>query len=310
MKYLKTYLPLTIIFFTFVFFTGCKKNDAVVNSNTNNLTTPDVSATTDAAYAVAENVALNSGGALDEVSDVMNIASSTGIQNDDMTGMMNFGDSHTRVVSRTYDSTSGWWTITISRHRGTVNGLYYADYTRVYKHQFLNKNGQFQEFYITNNDTAYSVKHEIVSGTGVLITPKLSHNLISLSGARTVTGTNTSTVTFNSTAPYIRSVVDTMTRNNSIRTLTGTLTLNFINVMGPRGHALNWHRDISGTIDGTYHAVVTFQKGATYTEKTIDKTIHIVFGKPIASHLLGQVAEIDVDGTKFIVDLETGEVTQ
>jgi hypothetical protein len=302
MKYLRNLIPLSLIFFTFIFFAGCKNNDSMVN-NTNNTPIPDISSTSDAAYAVAANVSIDNGGVFEEMSDVMNTATPAGIHDEDMTGMMNFGDSHTRVVSKIYDSTSGWWTVTITRHRGNINGRYYADYSRVYKHQFLNKDGQFQEFYITNNDTAYSIKHEIVSGTGILKTPNISYQLTALAGAWTVTGTNTSIVTLNTSTPYVRAVSDTMTRNNSIRTLNGTLTLNFINVVGPRLSGFNWHRKVSGTIDGTYHAVVTFQKGGTYTEKTIDKTIHIVLGDK-------QTAEVDVDNAKFNVDLETGDVSQ
>ena len=239
----------------------------------------------------------------DEMSDILKTASVSGIQNEDLNGIMNFGDCRTNVT-RTYDSTSGWWTLTLERHRGNVNGFYYSDYSRVYKHQFLNKDGLFQKNYITGTDTAYSIKHEIVSGTGIMKTPKLSHQLTSLSGASTITGTNTDFVTFNSTSPYVRSVADTMTRNNSVRTLNGTLTLNFINVTGPRGGGVRWHLKTGGTIEGTYHAVVTFQRGGTYTEKTIDRIIHIVLGVDPANR---KKAEVNVSGSKFYIDIETGE---
>jgi hypothetical protein len=306
MKYLRLYLPMTVLFFTFIFIAGCKKNDNVVNTNNNNTLTPaDVSSTTDAAYAVAANLAIDNGGSMEEMSDVLNTATVDGIRGGDITGMLHFGNSHSDVT-KSYDSLSGWWTITVARHRGTVNGLYYADYSRVYKFQYLNMNGSFQKFYISNMDTAVTANYQIVSGTGILNTPKVSHQLISLSAAWSVAGINTRTVTLNTTGPYVRAVSDTMTRNNSVRTLNGTLTLNFTNVVGPRGCPLNWHRAVSGTIDGTYHAVVTFQKGTTYKDSTIDKTIHIVFGK----HSNPQLAEVDVNNTVYYVDLETGDVTQ
>jgi len=306
MKYMRLYLPLTVVLFTFMFFAGCKKNNDVVNpGNNNNITTPDVSSTTDVAYAVAANLAVDNGGTIEDMSDVLNVATPDGIQSADMTGMLNFGNSHTGVT-KSYDSLTGWWTVTVARQRGNVNGFYFANYSRVYKIQFLNQNGAFQKLYITNKDTAYVINHQIVSGIGILNTPKVSHQLTSLSAAWTVTGANLSKVTINTTAPYVRAVSDTMTRNNSVRTLNGTLTLNFINVVGPRGCPLNWHRDISGTVDGTYHAVVTFQKGSTYKDSTIDKTIHIVFGKQTNK----QIAEVDVSGIVYYVDVETGDITQ
>jgi hypothetical protein len=309
MKYLKVSFPFAVIFFTIIFLSGCKKNDGVVNSTNNTSTVNDVAATTDAAYAVAANVSINNGGSLDEMSDVLNTATITGLQNEDMmSGMTNFGESHTKVVSKTYDSTSGWWTVILSKHRGNVSGFYYCDYSRVYKHQFLNKNNQPQEYYITNSDTAYSIKHQIVSGIGILKSPKQSHQLTALSGAFTVTGTNTNIVTLNSTSPYTRAVSDTMYRNNSVRTLNGTLVLNFANVVGPRGSGLKWHQKTSGTITGTYDAVVTFQKDTLYTEKTIHKTISITIMGSDPAHSNRQTAEIDVDNTKFFMDVDTGDI--
>jgi hypothetical protein len=112
----------------------------------------------------------------------------------------------------------------------------------------------------------------------------------------------------------MRVVSDTVTRNNSSRTLNGTLTVNFINVTSPRwdsprGGTLNWHHNLSGTIDGTYHAVETFQKDSTVTDTTIDKTIHIVFGVPDSTGVHSK-AMIMVNNSKFLFNVQTGEVTQ
>lgn len=277
----------------------------------NSTTQVNKTATQDVAFSVASNVAIDNGGMLEEMSDMMKSASVMGVENDDMNGMMNFGHSNS-TVTKQYDSTSGWWTITVTRQRGMIDGFYYANYQRVFQQQFLNKDGQFQKFYITpngsTNDTAYTIKHLIVSGSGVLKTPKDSHKLTSLSGAWTITGANTPIVTLNSTAPYMRTVSDTLLKRGAVRTLNGTLTLNFINVTGPRGSGLNWHRKLSGTITGTYHAVVTFSKDTVYTETTIDRTINIVLG--------GQTLPVRIQGfneqtgTTFNIDAETGEVSE
>jgi hypothetical protein len=307
MQYIKSILVSSIFFLTIIFFAGCKSND---NSMVNSLQTqPDANATQDALYSVAANVAINNGGVLEDMSDVLQSASVTGIVNEDDDNMMNFGHNHTGVTKQ-YDSTTGWWTVTVTRHRGNMPGFYYADYSRVYQEQFLNKDGQFQKFYIVPNgssfDTAYTFNHKIVSGTGILITPKVNHQLTGLSGAWTITGTNTSVVTLNSTAPYVRSVSDTVTRGASVRTLNGTLTLNFINITGLRGSGLNWHRKTSGTIAGTYHAVVTFQKGTTYTETTIDRIINITLGGQQIPVRIKGLSE--ATGSTFYMDAETGDI--
>ena len=309
MKYMK-WIPVLIVFsFTVIFYSGCRNNDNSMVNSPNSLQTADASLTQDALYSVAANVAIDNGGVLEEMSDVLQTASITGIVDENDNNMMNFGHSHTGVAKQ-YDSTTGWWTITVTRLRGNINGSYYADYSRVYQDQFLNKNGQFQKFLIVPDgfsfDTAYSFNHKIVSGTGVLKTPKVSHQLTGLSGIWTVTGTNTPLVTLNSIEPYIRTVSDTITRNGAIRTLNGTLTLNFINIMGPRGSGLNWHRKASGTITGTYHAVETFWKGTAYTDTTIDRIINITLG---GQHITVRIKGLtETESTIFDVDAETGEV--
>jgi hypothetical protein len=308
MKNMKWIPVLMVCTLTVIIYAGCKKNDNSIVNAQNSQVTPDANATQDALYSISANVAVDNSGVLEEMSDVLQTASVAGIVDEDDNTMLNFGNNH-RSVTKQYDST-GWWTITVTRHRGNQLGLYYADYSRIYQVQFLNKNGQFQKFYVVPDgstfDTAYTVIHKIVSGTGVLNTPKVSHLLTGLSGAWTVTGTNTSIVTLNSSSPYIRAVSDTITRNGSVHTLNGTLTLNFTNITGPRGSGLNWHLKTSGTITGTYHAVVTFQKGAVYTETTIDRIIDITLGgQTIPVRIKGLT---ETTGTTFDIDAETGDV--
>ncbi|MDR3610080.1 MAG: hypothetical protein P4L27_05925 [Ignavibacteriaceae bacterium] len=311
MKYIRLIVPLAIVFLTVIFLGGCKKNDNPTSPTNTTQTAVNTTATQDVAYSVAANVAVDNSGTLDEMSDVLKSASVEGIVNDDIEGMMNFGHSHS-TVTKQYDSTTGWWTITVTRIRGTITGKYYTDIERVYQQQYLDKNGQFQKLYIqpsgTTNDTAYTINFRIVSGTGVLITPHDSHQLTGLSGAWTVTNANTRTVTLNTTSPYVRSVADTVMRGGAVRTLNGTLTLNFVNITGPRGSGLNWHRKFSGTITGTYHAVVTFSKGGTYTESTIDRTIDITLGgQTIPIRIKGLHGD---EGTVFNLDTETGDISQ
>ncbi len=274
---------------------GCKKDDSTVA-----VQQMDAQATEDAAAAIGAAVAVNNGGAFDQVADVMDVAASVGLY-----GTANRSISSTvstDSVSKSYDDASGWWTVTIDRQRGNQTGLYYSNYHRVYKYQFLKNDGSFQKYYLVGTDTAYSIKHQIVSGSGTVVTPRVDNKLLSVDGAWTATNTNTPTVTINSTAPYNRTASDTViwTMRNAQRTLNSSLTLNFANVTGARGSGLNWHKKTSGTVTGTYHATVTFQKGDTYTEKTIDRTFTITLGgvKPV----------VKIGGLTYLIDAETGEV--
>src|ERR1039457_2646106 len=195
MRYMK-WTPVLVIFSLMaIFVNGCKNNDnSMINSINSVQTQPDPNATQDALYSISANVAIDNSGVLEEMSDVLQTASVMGIVDEDDNSMMNFGHNHLGVTKQ-YDSTTGWWTITVTRARGNVLGFYYADYSRIYQDQFLNNNGQFQKFYIVPDgstfDTAYTFNHKIVSGSGILKTPKVSHQLTGLSGAWAVTGTNT-----------------------------------------------------------------------------------------------------------------------
>jgi hypothetical protein len=288
MKLMKWMSVLIVFSLMVIFVSGCKNNDNSMVGAQNSQITPDANATLDALYSISANVAIDNSGVLEEMSDVLQTASLAGIVNEDDNNMLNFVNNH-RDVTKQYDSTSGWWTISVTRHRGNMLGFYYADYSRVYQDQFLNKNGQFQKFYIVPDgstfDTAYTFNHKIVNGTGVLKTPKVSHILTGLSGAWTVTGTNTPTVTLNSSSSYVRTVSDTVTRNGAIRTLNGTLTLNFTNITGPRGSGLNWHRKTSGTID-----------------RIIDITLG---GQKVPIRIKGLS---EATGTTFYIDAETGDI--
>ena len=274
---------------------GCKKNDDIVTPQT------DAQATDDAAATIGAAIAINNGGAFDQVADVMDVAASVGLYGSAGRTIAGYTMSPDSAV-KSYDDTTGWWTVAIDRQHGNQSGLYYSNYHRVYKYQFLKNDGNFQKYYSVRTDTAYSIKHQIVSGSGTVETPRVDNKLLSLDGAWTATNTNTPTVTINSTAPYNRTSSDTVVwpMRNAQRTLNSSLTLNFSNVTGLRGSGLNWHRKTSGTVTGTYHATVTFQKGDAYNEKTIDRTFTITLGgiKPV----------VKIGGVTYLVDAETGEV--
>ena len=263
-------------------------------------------ATEDAAQSISSSLSVNSGGAIEQIADMVNISSSAGLSNDAST-MTVGGKLNNATITRTYDSTNGWWNATVTRERSNISGTIHSTYTRVYKYQYINANGAFQKNYITVNgatsDTAVTINHEIFSGTGYAVTPRIDHKLLSLTGKWIVTNANSDTVTFNSLSsnPYSRSSSDTVTTWNGMRTLNSSLVLNFTDVKGARGSGLNWRSKASGKITGTYHAIVSVLKGQTYTEKTIDRAFDITIG--------GTNPIINVNGKRFSMEPIYGEIT-
>lgn len=289
MKKAKCFRTVVTILLALVFsvFVGCNKDAA---------TEPDISSgeitpSSDAAESVASAVGENTGGMVDQVGDVLNAASTTGFQ-----GLAKTDGSES--VEAEYDPVTGIWTVVIERERGNPNGQYYAYIERTYTFQFLNAEGNPQKFWITNGDTAHTILFEIVSGDGHHKTPRLSHELKALSGSFVATNTHTDQVTINGT--YMRAATDTVTTRNAERTLDYTLELQIIDLTGPRGSRHDLSKKVSGQITGTYTAFVTFTRGDHYREQTIERNINIILG--------GGEATVDVNGEKFKADVATGEV--
>ena len=289
-----TMIIFMFLLISFGLFTGCKNNDTATNAPA---TTPDPQATQDAATSLGGSLAINNGGVLDQVADLLDTPTPGGILNKAINPDPNF----ISTATFSYDSTTGWWTVNIDRTRSGSGPIWYTHFTRVYMHQFLKSNGQFQKKYIDNGDTAYTVNHKIVSGTGVFNNLWLAHKLTGLSCTWTGVNTNTPTVTINTSAPYTRSAIDTIFgAAGGIRALDHTITVNFINVTGPRGTGLDWWLKTSGTLTGHYHATVTFEKGSTYKETTIDRDFTVTLG--------GTKLVIVVGGVTYEADPNTGEI--
>lgn len=275
---------------------GCKKD------NNPSVVTDEISATDDAAESVAGAVGVNNGGALDQVGDVLDISTGTGLANA-MPGLSDISYAGAAAtIQKQYDSTTGWWTLTLSRRRGILNSIPYAEINRVYLYQFLNKTGNFQKNWLTGIDTAYSVHHLIKNGTGTFQTRRLSHALTFLSGEWMATGTNTPIVTINTVrgGAYTRVGTNTVTTRNAVRTLSDSLSMIFTDVTGPRGDRLKLSAKTGGTITGTYHATVIATRGTVYNERTIDRTFTITLG--------GTTGRIAIAGRNYDVDLDLGEV--
>jgi len=270
-------------------FAGCSKNtNNPIASNDQN--SQSVIIADNIADAVSDALASNNGGALDQVNDVFEIAAGVGIGAGTGLGKI-AGDS--TMVNRTYDSTAVAWTISVFKQKSLLP-LYYGVWTRNYWYQF-SANGNPQKFRVTGTVVADNVKHKLTGGTGYFFTPRLVHHLRSIGSDWTASNTNTDTVTINGT--YSRAGVDTIlaaARKGTV--LDHTLSLNFINVTGPRGSRWNRSEKTNGTIQGTYTATIT---APGKEPVTMTKTINITLG--------GGNATFSVDGTRYVADLATGD---
>lgn len=254
----------------------------------------------DAAESVASALGQDNGGALDQLADVTELATASGISQGS-TDMKSAQLNGAAKIDSTYDPATGTWTITLTRERGTPGGANYAKITRVYEYQFLNSDGKPQKYWRVPNlgsgvDTAASMTFRIVSGTGEHHTPHLSQRLISIGANWTATGLNTDTITINGT--YARSAADTVSTRNSVRTLENALSLSFVNIRAPRGKRSEMAGQATGTITGTYDATVTFTRGSLYSDRTISRQISVT--------LTGGNANIGIGGKAFVGMLGLG----
>lgn len=283
-------------------FSGCRKDGDPVQARL------DATATDDAAVSIAGAIGDDNGGASNNIGDIIALAGPEGLAT---SLSKEYGSMTTSVVDSSYDAATGWWTMTVTHEKNTPSDQYYTKLSRVYKIQFLKNNVPQRSWRVQNGsgvDTANVIRKIVVSGTGEYRTPRVHHTLKSISASFIATNTNTDIVTVNSDAPYIRSGLDEITTANALRTLDHTITLNFVGITGPRirtNSALFTRRNLSnqtsGTINGTYTAKVTVQRGTAYTEKTIDRTFTITLGG--GEGTIG----INGDGRKFKADLITGD---
>jgi hypothetical protein len=288
----------TIVVIGMFFIAGCKDDDP--------LTAADSSALfEDAAETIATAMGDESGGAVDSYADIMNVAGGGSFS---VTLAKTSGTEIVTAGNPVYDSVSGWWTVTVDRSRS--NMMTSASIQREYRFQFQ-KNGVVQKFRITGADTATTMKFRIVSGSGYFSGPRVKHHLTDLKGAWTVTDLNRDTVTLNSDTVYVRSGVDSIITRNMLRTFTHTLNITkMTDVRGPRFRfgrdnytqwRNNFSKAVSGTVEGTFKATITFQNGDLYRERSIDRTFVVTFGGGDGNISFGG------DGRKFSCDLGSGQ---
>ena len=254
--------------------------------------------TEDAARNVAAALALDGGGVLEDAAAAAAVAAESvpGVSPD---GHPPFPPRPGCTPARTFDAAAVLYTLTTSCTRTNDATGVSAVFARVATVQFLGDGGQPQP----ERQGAAALSFDILSGTSTVTTPRRSHRLLSLTASFDVTDLGQDLVTVNGT--YARAATDTLTTpRGGQRTLTHELALTLTDVRGPRGVRADWHRAVSGTIAGTYHAVrtATGRDGAT-TTREVTRTFTVTLGGN------SDVAEIAVGGQTFRADRRTGDVS-
>ena len=279
------FVSITMIAFFAFMLGGCS------NENAMEPTASSLDVNTDVAESVAGAVGETSGGVVEQVGDVIELTNQIRLGKTMADGFIDHREA-------TFDETTGVWTLIVERERGTIGTAPYGVWTRTFTYQFLNAEGQAQKFYITPDDTAASIKFNIVEGDGYYKNFRLSHDLKEIEASFVATNTNTDLVTVNGV--YTRAAVDTITTQSFTRISDHAIELAIIDVKGPKGSRRDLAQKVSGTITGTFHADITFDGERGYAEKTVDKEINIVIG--------GGEATIDVNGNVYMSDVESGQI--
>lgn len=262
---------------------ACDNADPV--SQTGNAT---ATSTEDAAVSIANAISLDGGGALEVALEASGVATSDASKN----------DASGCIRERSFDEETTTWTRFIECERGRPEGLFYALFSRTGTYQFLDGDATTQ--YPADAD---AVNFDIIDGAGLRIRPGLTHELLDIGADLHVGDLHQELVTVN--GDYNRAATDTLYTRNAERTLTYDVEMTLTDLVAIPGDRAHWRNAVSGTIEGTYHAIVTFMRGDAYGEREITKTFTIVFGESE-----GDVRDalITVDGQTFRADVETGEV--
>jgi len=143
-----------------------------------------------------QELAEETGGLIDQVGDVFDLATSGDINNQSSASAAKHAGADS-LIDRSYDETTGTWTISFLREHTSDDGTRTMSMSRTYEVQYLDAQGHPQQFFVTEGDTAYSLNVAIIEGSGSLETPHLSAERANITGQFTATGVNTDVVTVN-----------------------------------------------------------------------------------------------------------------
>lgn len=270
---------------------GCQKDSITTPDNTEDVALID---NKDIAIITAAAVGENGGGALDQIGDLMVLASPQGYSG--LSKPDNHGIIQTKTVS--YDSLSKTWTVILQRERGTPSDSIYGSWKRTLTHQFRNKVGIAQKWYITKGDTAYSIAFSIISGSGKFFNPRHSHELKSISASWVATNTNTDMITVNGT--FQRAAVDTLFGKQGVRISDHSINLKLNDVTGPRGSRRDLSQKVSGSITGMFKADMQLIINGKTWYRRVEREIDIQLG--------GGDITISIENKQYRGNPETGSL--
>lgn len=248
----------------------------------------------DAAAAIAESVALDAGGALDDAASMAAALTTDAAVSGD--GVPNRpGCQGDRVYTD-----AGTWLVSISCERGNPDGLFYHSFARETTWRFLDVEGTPQE----TPFGATTIEHDVISGTGRHLTPRFSSELESLTSDLTIRAVSDDLASVDGT--YERDGVHAVYgRGDAEREVDYALSLDLDEVTGPRGRRDRWAGAVSGTITGLYTATVTASTpGGETRTREVEREFTITFTDAGAQ----RVARVTIDGQTFDADPASGEL--
>jgi len=250
---------------------GCGNDDPATPA-------PQTTATVDldAAQAVAADVAMDSGGVADQLTDIALALGGLGAAKNMHPEHPDSNWVRERFREATYDSLTGTWTITVAREIGLPEGVPYHAMERVFTLRLLGPGGEPQQFRVVDGDTAVAAEYAIVSGSGIHRGPVREHTLTALSGSFSITGLDEAYMVVNGT--YHREAGHVLETPRFARTLDGVLDLELIDVTMPSRLRPDLCAAISGTLVGTWVADITITRGADYIETHVERDITIELG--------------------------------
>lgn len=275
---------LSIVFFALFLFVGCDSastNDEVLDEETS----ADVAAT------VALSVSEEDGGVADQLEDVVTLTNQATLSKD-APANPNISSSDPE-----YDATTGIWTVDILRERTSQNEQRSISYQRTYEYQFLDANGDPQQFFNTDSTLAKTLIFRIVSGSGEYSSPEMINTLNSLTADWRVD--NADEDMFSISGSYQRDASTIIERALITRTMAYNVSLNQLEINVPRGGGL---RDFTGLLSGEYEAVRNTSVENSERDVQVSTSIEIAIDE-------NQVT-IDIDRERFISTLDTGELIQ
>lgn len=251
----------------------------------------DTETSTDVATTVALSVSEEDGGVADQLEDVVTLANEASLGKE--------GGAHPIIQSSDpmYDDVTGTWTVDISRERTSPNGERSIEYQRTYEYQFLDADGQPQQFFNTDSTLAKTIIFRILSGSGQYTSPEVVSGLNSLTADWTVSNADEDVFTVSGT--YRRSASSTIERALVTRTMDYNIVINQIQLNVPRGGVL---RNFTGTLSADYEAIRSTNVENAERDVEVSVSVDIAIND-------NQVS-IDIERDRFVSTLDTGELIQ